>query len=196
MKQQLIKQGVPDSKLSILTTFDYLTDDKFCRRTYSNNVVYAGNLKKSTFLQKIPRDCFGINFNCYGLPTGIIPEYLTYKGSFSPDNVSVIEGSWGLVWDGDSNTTCSGSYGEYLKINSPHKTSLYIVAGLPIIIWKYAALAQYVVRNNLGITIESLDDIPNAIANISNEAYQSMLMALEKEAEILKSGGHLIQILS
>lgn len=191
MKRFLIQKGVSDSKLSILTTFDYLTNDKFCRRTYSNNVVFAGNLKKSTFLKKIPSDCFGINFNCYGLPSGIIPEYLTYKGSFSPDNVSVIEGSWGLVWDGDSIVTCRGSYGEYLKINSPHKISLYIVAGLPIIIWKDAALAQYIIKNNLGITIDSLEDIPTAISKISNEAYKDMLKALEMEADTLKSGGHL-----
>lgn len=196
MKQLLVQKGVSDSKLSILTTFDYLTNDKFCHRTYSNSVVYAGNLKKSTFLQNIPKDCFSINFNCYGLPSGIIPEYLTYKGSFLPDNVSTIEGAWGLVWDGDSIDTCSGSYGEYLKINSPHKTSLYIVAGLPIIIWKKAALASYIVENNLGITIESLKDIPNAIAKISDDVYQNMLKDIEKESNILRSGGHLIKILS
>ena len=30
-------------------------------------------------------------------------------------------GNWGLVWDGDSIDECSGQWGEYLKINNPHK---------------------------------------------------------------------------
>ena len=50
----------------------------------------------------------------------------TYKGKFSPENISFIEGNWGLVWDGDQLETCHGKLGEYLRINSSHKISLYI----------------------------------------------------------------------
>ena len=50
-----------------------------------------------------------------------------------------MEGSFGLVWDGISVETCAGVYGEYLKVNNPHKTSLYLASGIPVIIWKEAA---------------------------------------------------------
>ncbi len=195
MKLLLERAGFDSSKMSVLTSFDYLTNDTFVRRQYSSTVVYAGNLTKSVFLQNIPKECFGVRLNCYGLPVGVIPQYLTYKGAFMPENVSIIEGSWGLVWDGDSENTCSGNYGEYLKINAPHKVSLYIVAGLPIIIWQKAALAKYVVDNNLGIAIESLNDLSVAISSVSIERYNAMVNAIEQEANVLKTGGHLLTVI-
>lgn len=42
--------------------------------------------------------------------------------------------SFGLVWDGNSMDTCTGNYGSYLRINDPHKVSLYLSSGLPIIV--------------------------------------------------------------
>ena len=38
---------------------------------------------------------------------------------------------------------------DYLRINNPHKTSLYLACGIPIITWNKAAIAQYV-RKKLG----------------------------------------------
>ena len=52
--------------------------------------------------------------------------------------------NFGLVWDGTSLDGCNGRYGEYLKFNNPHKTSLYLSCGIPVIIWKEAALADFV----------------------------------------------------
>ena len=34
------------------------------------------------------------------------------------------------MWDGPSPDTCAGVYGAYLRYNNPHKTSLYLAAGL------------------------------------------------------------------
>lgn len=190
MKDYLKNKGVDESKISVLTSFDYLTTDKTLKRDYSNKVVFAGNLAKSEFLMKIPQDCFGLNFNCYGLPKNVIPSHLTYKGAFKPENISILEGSWGLVWDGESVETCSGVKGEYMKINSPHKVSLYIVAGLPVIIWNQSALADYIVKNNLGIAINSLSEIKYAIEQITVEQYKNMVHSVGLEAEKLKKGEH------
>ena len=56
-------------------------------------------------------------------------------GSFLPDELpSALEGSFGLVWDGDSSKTCSGVFGEYLRYNNSHKASLYLASGFPIIV--------------------------------------------------------------
>ena len=195
MKQYIENKGFASKSIKILTSFDYLTTDNLKQRNYSNTVVYAGNLKKSPFLLHIPSNSFGVTFNCYGLLKEKLPSHLCYKGTFVSENVSVLEGSWGLVWDGDSVETCSGWVGEYLKVNSPHKVSLYIVSGLPIIIWKEAGLASYIVDNNLGITIGSLSEINNAIKSISEEKYQKMIAAIAIERQKLITGKHLLQSL-
>ena len=44
--------------------------------------------------------------------------------------------------------------------------------GLPIIIWSKAALADFVTENNIGFTIDNLEEIPGKIAALSDEDYE------------------------
>ncbi|NRO11242.1 Beta-1,6-galactofuranosyltransferase WbbI [Lactobacillus helveticus] len=48
--------------------------------------------------------------------------------------------------------------GNYLRYNDPHKLSLYLASGIPVIIWKKAAEAKFVEENKVGITVDSLED--------------------------------------
>jgi hypothetical protein len=197
MRTYLQSLEVSLNKISILTTFDYITDDQLPIRPLTNKIVYAGNLVKSAFLGHIDDKVLEqVQFNCYGNGGDSLKKGLVYKGFFNPDNVSVLDGSWGLVWDGDSSITCSGIYGNYLRYNSPHKASLYIVSGLPLIVWKDSALASYVEINHLGILIDSLNDLPEKIQNISLDIYSELLCNIQKEAIRLKSGHHLLKCLN
>ena len=62
-----------------------------------------------------------------------------------------------------SSETCKGSFGEYLRINNPHKTSLYLASGIPVIIWSKAALAEFIEKNKCGITVDSLYEIADKL---------------------------------
>lgn len=99
-----------------------------------------------------------------------------------------MNGDFGLVWDGPESKTCTGVYGDYLKFNNPHKTSLYLASGLPIIIWKEAAMAQFVLKNECGIVIDSLDDIEFKLSKISSASYRKMKMNAEEIGKKLRSG--------
>lgn len=192
MKQYLVMMGIMDSKIQVLNSFDYLiSESKTHSRHLSYNVVYAGNLKKSSFLEKIKSQPLHFPIFCYGGNTMEFSGDLIYKGFFSPDNVSDIEGSWGLVWDGDSIDTCSGVYGQYLKVNSPHKLSLYIVSRLPVIVWRESALANYVEQKKIGFLISSLNEIPEILKSISETEYELYLANVDKERSELVSGLHL-----
>ena len=70
--------------------------------------------------------------------------------------------------------TCTGNIGNYLKYNNPHKISLYIAAEIPIIIWKQAALAEYVTAKGIGIAIDNLAELELAVGAVSKEAYKQM----------------------
>lgn len=195
MKNHLVSLGIEESKIKVLTSFDYLTDDiPASPRTNSAIVAFAGNLSKSTFLSRISDENVPLKMNCYGRQIPLNSP-IVYKGTFQPENVSVLKGSWGLVWDGISLDGCVGDFGEYLKYNSPHKLSLYIVAGLPLIVWTKSALARYVVENHLGITVDSIREIPDKLSGVSDEEYQDMLSCVEKESALLKSGSHLSSII-
>ena len=152
-------------------------------------VIVAGSLhpKKSRYIYNAPEtlklNLFGINYDDRGLKNH------NYKGSFMPDELPfVLEGSFGLVWDGDTADTCSGVYGEYLRLNNPHKTSLYLASSIPVIIWDQAALADFVEENGCGIKVSSLQEIPGILSNMSEDKYRELTEGAKAVSERLRAG--------
>lgn len=176
MRNILIQNGLK-AKVVILSCFDYLLTDNSPIQNYklSKEVVFAGNLAKSTFLTNNKIENLNLIFNLYGPNFNkkeIRWQNIKYFGSFSPNEVPYkLKGSFGLIWDGEKIDTCSGSYGEYMKYNNPHKLSLYIAAGLPVIVWKKSAIAQFVEINEIGITVNSLEEINNVIDKMDINTY-------------------------
>jgi len=72
-----------------------------------------------------------------------------------------------------------------------HKTSLYILCGLPIIVWKKAAIANFIEREKLGITINALEELDEKLRNLSTVEYQELKANIEKTKEKMILGGFL-----
>lgn len=87
--------------------------------------------------------------------------------------------------------TCSGIFGDYLRINNPHKTSLYLACGIPVITWNKAAIAQYVRKNRVGITVSSLDEINEKLKDVSKDEYNLMRKNAKKCSERVRNGYYL-----
>ncbi len=193
MKEQLADMGIPAEKLVSLEIFDYLMPDNRplnqSRYTKDGGVLVAGNLirKKSGFLYELPEN---VHWNLYGV--GYEDEkksHVDYRGSFLPEElIEHLQGGFGLVWDGPTAETCAGAYGEYLRINNPHKTSLYLAAGLPVIIWKEAALAPFIEGKGLGFAVSTLGEIAGRIGSITEQEYSDMLKNARAISGKLRSG--------
>ena len=113
---------------------------------------------------------------------------IEYAGVFKPEETGCISGGWGLVWDGDSIDSCTGDLGEYLRYNTSHKTSLYLSAGIPVIVWEQSSLAGWVKEQNIGITVKSLHDISSAISGLSNADYAHIINNVRAIAVRLRRG--------
>lgn len=191
--------------LETLELFDYLnTLDITLERTREiqkpYSVVVAGGLTidKSAFIYKMQQQSLkNYHFNLYGngfSKEELDPEKetLRYLGSFPPDEVARhIKGNFGLVWGGNSVEQCSGVLGEYLKYNNPHKTSLYLLCGLPIIIWDQAAIAPYIVAQGAGIAISSLLELDSILDSLTPTQYNAMCERAIELREKVTSGGFL-----
>ena len=195
MKKFLINKTIKPQCLISLGIFDYIAKmpNKQIERRLTNSVIIAGNLspEKSQYVYKLQQVKGDIVFNLYG------PNYqnqksfsnINYHGEFTPEEIiEKLEGSFGLVWDGDDIEKCSGIMGEYLKVNNPHKTSLYLAAGIPVIVWNQSAMAEFVIRENIGITVESLNNISEAIKNMNESEYQVILKNVSSISEKLRKG--------
>ena len=190
MKKKLASMGIPASKMEILGIFDYLAPDAgYAKTGLDLPVVIAGALvpHKAGYAYDLPA---GTDFNLYGVGyEADEKENVKYWGSFPPaDLPEVMEGSFGLVWDGSSTDTCSGTYGEYLRINNPHKVSLYLASGMPVIIWEEAALAKLIRDKGCGITVGSLSEIPERIGSMTPEEYETIRKNTRKIAGRLRGG--------
>ena len=104
-------------------------------------------------------------FNVYG--TGTELDYLhktvNYKGKFPPDELpDILDGNLGLIWDGSYNDEDEAyCLKNYTKYNNPHKLSLYIAAGLPVVAWKKSAIADFIQKYDIGYLIDNIYDINN-----------------------------------
>lgn len=170
-------KGLSELRLIDLQIFDYLTDAKPSeKRGLNEPLIVAGNLMKSKsgYLYELPSD---LKVYLYGPGyEGEPADNVTLMGAFPPEELpGKLQGSFGIVWDGPTASTCDGVFGRYLTINNPHKTSLYLASGLPVIIWKEAALSDFIVKNGLGIAVDSLGEIPYKIRSLTEDDYKRMI---------------------
>lgn len=171
MKSILKAYGL-NIKTTSLNIFDYLVDNTVNYNTASIcsntefTIVFAGNLNKSRFvnsLEKIKNVKFHLFGNGYSGPVN--SDNITYYGSVSPTelNNKMALYNYGLVWDGNiiEQLDDSENYSRYMRYNNPFKLSSYISAGIPVITSKDAAIADFVLDNNIGIVVESLMELEN-----------------------------------
>lgn len=200
MKSVLVDKGVEADKIVSLGIFDYLIPNFQEKTDLTKNqpIIVAGNLaqEKAGYLYSLPEEpaynLYGVGFN---ESRALANE--TYFGSFLPDELpAVLEGGFGLVWDGDSAETCSGVFGEYLRYNNSHKASLYLAAGFPVVVWEESALAHFVIDKQCGLVVSSLSDLKENLDTLSEEQYKEMLENAKQIGSRLRQGQYLRVALS
>lgn len=193
------------SKVTSIQIFDYLFQkeniynrlDAFS--TGNNEIIFAGNLNRSEFIYHLS-PIKELQFALYG-PTNNSQQVtnqfnVKWKGTFEPEDlVAKLEGTFGLIWDGDLTTDCTGAYGSYIQYNNPHKLSLYIASGLPIIIPVKAALSTFVEKNQIGITVNSLNEIGGKISKISLSEYRNMIEKIDILKYHIKQGYYFSKVI-
>lgn len=196
MKEKIVSLGVPENRIVCVGVMDYLRQEAIQpsgeRFTPDKPVVYCGNLAKgkSDFVYDLPE---GIRIDLYGPGfSGRTGGDIRYKGVYPAlELMDIMEGSFGLVWDGTSTDTCKGACGEYLRYNNPHKMSHYLASGMPVLVWEEAAMAEFVTDEGCGATISCLGDIPSVISGINGPGYGEMRKNAERVGAEMREGAHI-----
>ena len=172
---QRLKQFGCTSNLVSLDIFDYDCLFPAKKRTLLPDtkiqITFAGYLGKSYFLKQLDDSQHNYQLIIYGIPKIPVKNSI-YKGSVDADILpNVIEGHFGLIWEGDYRAVNKDNY---LCLNNPHKLSMYIVAGLPPIAWKDSAAGKFIEKHNIGLTIDSLNELDDCLNRITIEKYEEM----------------------
>ena len=184
-------------KIVSLDIFDYLGKINFNKKRKSCTLNIAGNLskEKAQYLYHMKGLNENISLNLYGANYNQQKNHSSqchYFGKFPPDEVpTVFVEGFGLIWDGTSIETCSGDMGNYLRYNNPHELSLYLSAGLPVVVWKKSAIKKFVLENNVGIAVNSINEFYERYVTLKDDEYQEMCENANKIAKRLHSGQYL-----
>ena len=197
MTEYLVSCGIKRNHIIDLNIFDYIVERPY-REKYSENnaIIVAGNLsrQKAAYIYNLPSN---VSFELYG--TNYLDDTkrnVHYNGAFPADQiVDVLDGKFGLIWDGNRRDTCNGVFGEYLKYNNPHKTSLYLAAGIPVIVWSQAAIKSFIVDNELGVAIDSLDDLNEVMRVYTGERYKKLKDNAQKMSDKLRTGHYFKEVI-
>lgn len=203
MTEYLASKGVEKDKIFNLQIFDYLIDSNLDNKKieYSKTLNIAGNLdtNKCKYIKELNELDKSININLYGLnfdENVLDSKSIHYKGAFPADEIpQQLSVGFGLVWDGESANGCTGNTGEYLMYNNPHKLSLYLVSGLPVVIWSKAAEAKFVKENKVGIVVDSIGQFNEMFDTINEEEYYEMVENANKISDKLRHGKYLENII-
>ncbi|KAB1969079.1 galactofuranosyltransferase [Lacticaseibacillus casei] len=162
------------------------------RPKFSQTLHYAGNLveRKAGFLKNVPAD---LNIKVYGSADGdtklpySLAESVEYLGSYRQEELALaLNDGYGLIWDADT----ENHFDPYARINMTHKFSLYLSVGLPVIAFNQTAIGRYVSENGLGIAIDSLDNLPNIMAGITEDDYNQLVDKVANISNLIRTGRH------
>jgi len=181
-----LKEKGYQGKTVVLGIFDYLHDvEKPVPYTaYENSVCVAGNLDKGAYIRKLD-EISSYKFDLYGVNKVLDLTKIQnaeYKGCLPSDEiVYLLESNYGLVWDGESLDECAGIYGRYLLYNNPHKLSLYLSSGRPVIVWVKSAVAPFVKENGLGVVVDSLKELESMDLQKDYETYKKNVADIKEK---------------
>jgi hypothetical protein len=177
MRDWLERHGttVPMSSLDL---FDYLvpgSSGPVPARPFSRTIVFAGNLVKSGFVESLG-EVASWHFRLHGPGAKTDDQRASnvqWLGELCPEViVHALDADFGLVWDGPSIEGCHDVLGRYLQYNNPHKLSLYVAAGIPVIVPADAAVAPMVEQYGIGLLVGSLRDLERI--DVSQAEYDRM----------------------
>jgi hypothetical protein len=198
-----MKSFHPKANAAYLQFFDFPTNYKEYSRTKSTTVVFAGNLAKSLFLEKLDewlKANKSISLNLYGpfVTTAMLKSTnVKFRGVHQPYSLpDLIEGSFGLIWDGDDVKGPAGSLGSYMHYITHHKFSLYILCNLPVILYEDAGSAEIVKKFKIGFTVKSLLEIEGKIHLLKDTEYNEMVNNTRQLAKQITSGNCLQKALA
>lgn len=204
-QQWLLEQGCR-ARVTVYGLHDYLSDEVIepahpapepdaAGKVYFS-ACFVGNLspKINGYLYRLADRLHEVTLHLYGSSFAEGESRsnapLQYHG-FGHDMTLMrsIEGDFGISWYGESIAGPEGALGEYMAFNNPHKVSLYLRCGIPLIIWRKAGLGSLVEQEGIGLVVDSLEELEKRLTTLTLEEYRIMQQNVRRVVTQIAAGG-------
>ena len=188
MTELLQKEGLKVEKILIQKIWDFPVDiDQMITPRFEKKINFAGNpeLEKFSFVKQWNYDSveLDVTANEGDWAQG---KNIKFLGWFTNEsllaNAIRKNGGFGLVWSEDS------YWREYMKLNANYKFSTYLASGIPVIVNNNMTEKDTVIRKNLGIVVESLDEAVERVAHMDEEEYKKMVENVNVFSNLVRQG--------
>ena len=188
MADVLHREGLTVKKTVIQKMWDFpVAVDQTVVPEFRKAVNFAGNpnLRKFKFIKEWNYDSVELRVTA-DKGEWAQGKNICFLGWFNDDiflvNALRNSGGFGLGWTDDP------YWGEYMEVNANYKLSAYLAAGIPVIVNKNIAESETIVRKNLGMAVESLDEAVSRIENMNQDQYNEMLSQVALFSNLIRDG--------
>lgn len=175
MADFLYAEGLTVEKTVIQRMWDFpITVDQSIRPQFGRVINFAGNpeQEKFKFLKEWGYDTVELRVTAEK-GDWAQGKHIRLMGWFNDDtllaNALRRSGGFGLLWSEDS------YWREYTKLNANYKLSTYLAAGIPVIVNSCIAEKGTIIRKNLGLVVDSLDEAVEKVVAMRQEEYDKMV---------------------
>ncbi|MCK8606209.1 beta-1,6-galactofuranosyltransferase [Leuconostoc citreum] len=151
--------------------------------------IYQGPRKDKLFKKKLyyvgGRDIVDIDYTCstplhfYNKNTEkkvLDCGSVTWNGRKPSDEiVAEIDGGFGIVVSDNIKEKSNMNFVYYNQFNNPTKLSLYLAAGIPLIVSSKTPHAAFVKEHGIGLVVDDLNDIDQMLATMIALDYQKLI---------------------
>jgi len=186
MADFLRSEGLTVEKTVIQRIWDFpVSIDQSVRPKYGRVINFAGNpdSDKFKFAKEWGYDAVELRVTAQKADWAQ-GKNIRSMGWFNDDTFLVDalrrSGGFGLLWSEDP------YFSEYMKMNASYKLSAYLAAGIPVIVNNCIAERDTIIRKNLGLAVDSLDEAVERVAAMSPGEYDKMVDDLAVFSELVR----------
>lgn len=182
MKKFLQDNGTrEDMKFIIQEIWDYTTEIQFFQAPmFKKEIHFTGSPSRFLFPQQwdfdVPLKVY-TSEQCTGGNTQVM-------GWMNPSSLllEIAKGGFGLVWYDDD------YWHQYMKYNNSFKLSVYLAAGIPVIVPRGISNQYLIEKNHLGLVVDSLEEAVGRVKNMEEPDYQEYVRHVKEFSQLIRNG--------